>query len=494
MGAKSGAALFCVAAAILMMTPQARAQDGDWRRAESENFVVYSRGGERALRGVVQNLEHFNDLLHDLTGAERPETPTRLAVYLLRDESALRVVWPTVGENIRGFYTYDPESVEAFAIHADAGWEGGAQQILFHEYTHHFMMQYFRTAYPAWYVEGFAEYMSTAEFERGRTTVGRPSGTRAVTLVGHDRMRLLPTEAMLGTMPQDTDERTIFYAQSWLMTHYMFSTAERKRAFNAYMQGVTSGADPIQSFEAALGVSPEAFRGVLADYMRGAIPYLAFRNRELAESTITVTRMPRSADDLILLNARMRRVQGEDAELVERILQEAAQYPGDAYAARSAAFAELSRNPARARELAAPLIEANPQDFEAQYILGRSYFEEAETAEGGHEESMAQARRHFVRAFRANADHVPTLYYYVRTHSAYRLSDEVLDVLTQAHLLAPQVDEIRFNLAIQMMNAERFEEAAMLFRPIAYSPHGGEGAARARRYMEAAERGEMPEP
>ena len=494
MGAKSVAALFCVAAAILMMAPQARAQDGDWRRAESENFVVYSRGGERALRGVVQNLENFNDLLHDLTGAERPETPTRLTVYLLRDETALRVVWPTVSENIRGFYTYDPESVEAFAIHADAGWEGGAQQILFHEYTHHFMMQYFRTAYPAWYVEGFAEYMSTAEFERGRTTVGRPSGARAVTLVGSDRMRLLPTEAMLGTMPQDTDERTIFYAQSWLMTHYMFSTEERKRAFNVYMQGVTSGADPIQSFEPAFGVPLEAFSGVLADYMRGALPYLAFRNRELAESTITVTPMPRSADDLLLLNARIRRAQGENAELVERILQEAAQFPGDAYATQSAAYAEVWRNPARARELAAPLVEANPQDFEAQYIMGRSYYEEAQATDGDNEQAMAQARRHFVRAFRANANHVPTLYYYSRTYNSFPLSDTVLDVLTQAHLLAPQVDEIRFSLAIQLMNAERFEEAAALFRPLAYSPHGGEGAARARRYMEAAQRGEMPEP
>ena len=57
----------------------------------------------------------------------------------------------------------------------------------------------------------------------------------------------------------------------------------------------------------------------------------------------------------------------------------------------------------------------------------------------------------------------------------------------------PQVDEIRFNLAIHLLNGRRFSDAAQILGPIAYSPHGGDTAARARRYLEAAQRGEMPE-
>jgi hypothetical protein len=494
MGFRTLAALFCVGAATLLTAPLAHAQDGVWMRAESENFIVYSRGRERPLREAVQQLEHFNDLLHEITRAPRPETPVKLPVYLLRDEEAFRTVWPDVPENTRGYYAYHPESVAAYAIYDDAGWEGGAQQILFHEYTHHFMMQYFRAAYPAWYVEGFAEYLSTAEFERDRTLVGRPSSSRATQLVGRNRRELLPMQAMLGAIPADTEARGMFYAQSWLMVHYTFSAPERTRAFNAYMRNLGGGVDPAQAFESAFGASLDAFRNVLTEYMRGSIPYTVYPNRELAESTVAVTRMPRSADALLLLNARMVRVRGENAALADQIVQEAARFSGDGYAAHSAAYAELSRNPARARELVAPLIEANPEDFEAQYIMGRSYFAEAETAQDGGEAALVQARRHFVRAFRANANHVPTLYYYVRAHNAYPMSDEVLDVLIQAHLLAPQVDEIRFNLAIQLLNARRFQDAANLLGPIAYNPHGGDTAARARRYLESAQRGQMPAP
>jgi tetratricopeptide (TPR) repeat protein len=335
--------------------------------------------------------------------------------------------------------------------------------------------------------------MSTAEFNRSATLVGRPPDSREMQLVGRFSSDLLPTQTMLGDMPRSGEAMNMFYAQSWLMVHYMFSTPERQRAFSAYMRALNTGADPVEAFEAAFAMSADEFKNALSEYMRGTIQYWNFPNRELEASTVTITRMPRSADNLLLLNARMMRTRDENAELIDGIVAEASRFPGDAYATRSAAYAELSRDPARARELATPLIEADPQDFEAQYIVGRSYYVEAEAAEDGGEASFAQARRHFVRAFRVNPNHVPTLYYYVLSQREYVLSDEVLDVLVQAHLLAPQVDEIRFNLAIYLLNARRFQDAAMLLGPIAYNPHGGETATRARRYLEAARRNAMPE-
>jgi hypothetical protein len=194
-----------LALAWLSPAPPAAAQDGVWRRAESEHFIVFSRGSERSLRDATQQLEQFRDLLRELTRARAPSSPVKLPVYLLDDQRALRVVRPDVPEQVAGFYTYRPEFVGAFAIHDNAGWEGGVQQILFHEYAHHFMMQYFTTTYPAWYVEGFAEYVSTVEFARGRTNVGQPSAMRATTLLGLG-MRLLPTEMMLAP-PEVRTER-----------------------------------------------------------------------------------------------------------------------------------------------------------------------------------------------------------------------------------------------------------------------------------------------
>ena len=38
------------------------------------------------------------------------------------------------------------------------------KSVLFHEYAHHFMLHHFPAAYPAWYVEGFAEFFSVVAF------------------------------------------------------------------------------------------------------------------------------------------------------------------------------------------------------------------------------------------------------------------------------------------------------------------------------------------
>lgn len=59
---------------------------------------------------------------------------------------------------------------------------GRVSLTLLHEYVLHFMFQDTRAAYPAWYVEGFAEYLSTATFAEGAMSVGTPDKGRACTL------------------------------------------------------------------------------------------------------------------------------------------------------------------------------------------------------------------------------------------------------------------------------------------------------------------------
>ena len=47
--------------------------------------------------------------------------------------------------------------------------------VLLHEYTHHFMYQYFPAAYPTWYSEGFAEFMASPVFnDDGSIGIGAP--------------------------------------------------------------------------------------------------------------------------------------------------------------------------------------------------------------------------------------------------------------------------------------------------------------------------------
>jgi hypothetical protein len=46
----------------------------------------------------------------------------------------------------------------------ESAWDLTGEVILFHEYTHHFMLKYAPFPYSAWYSEGFAEYYSSTKF------------------------------------------------------------------------------------------------------------------------------------------------------------------------------------------------------------------------------------------------------------------------------------------------------------------------------------------
>ncbi len=70
-----------------------------------------------------------------------------------------------------------------------------SQQTLFHEYGHHFMKRYVTAAFPAWFVEGFAEYYSTVDFDKqGKALIGKPARRRAYGLI---ELPKLPVEKLL---------------------------------------------------------------------------------------------------------------------------------------------------------------------------------------------------------------------------------------------------------------------------------------------------------
>lgn len=148
----------------------------DWLKGESERFIVYSDGSEAQLRTFIQDLESYDRLLRLRMGLALDEVPHRkLPIYLLRNQRQIRVIWPQADPHVAGFYHASPDDIYAVATLTGTG----GQRTLKHEYAHHFMLQYFPYPYPAWFIEGFADYYSTAVMERGRMMVGRYDQNRA---------------------------------------------------------------------------------------------------------------------------------------------------------------------------------------------------------------------------------------------------------------------------------------------------------------------------
>lgn len=463
-----------------------------WHRAESPHFIIYSDAGEGQLRRATRAIEGFDAILRRLMQPPQREFESKLEVYVFRSRSGMTTARPGLGEDVAGFYMAHPEIVATFAYTLSSDSAFASQEILFHEYAHHFMLSNFANTYPGWYVEGLAEFVQTIDIRGERALLGTPSMMRAPWLANGDWM---PIRDLLASNVSAMSRTEIaqFYAQSWLAVHYLQTNQERWQGFRRYIARLRAGEDVIEAFEPAFGITPEAFQSELRRYARAAIPRYELPIDLLRDADIATTQLSDSSGALMALSLRLRMGvrEAEMADLARRVEAAAARHPTDAFAQRTRARAQiLNRQYAEARALLESVIAADESDLEAHYLLGYSHIEEALEAEGpARAEIAARARRPLARAARINPDHAPTLYRYAQSFllSGAPMPDNALETLLKAHLLAPQVSEIAVNAAVSLMNVGDFAAAANMLRPIAHAPHGGEEREQLRALLEQAE-------
>lgn len=471
---------------LLALLALPAAAHAEWRRAESPNFIVYSEGSEARLRERVIQLEDFHQLLRLMTGLREADSANKLHVYVVSGNADLQVAVP-VGANVGGYYVASGEGIAAF-VDSRATTDN---HVLFHEYTHHFMMQYSPAAYAAWYVEGFAEYFSTARLSERYIDIGNFAPGRVYPLIGGS---WLPIERVLRAGPEGLNRQagSAYYSQAWLMTHYFLSNPDRQAMLRRYLAATASGTDPVAALQQATGLSAEDFTRDLRRYIgRGTISYRRLtRASARPVPPISVSVLPRSADDLMLYAAALRiGLRGDDpAAYLPRIRAAAARHPNDPLARRTLAHAELLYGDrAAALRLLEALQAEQPNDAELMYLRGRLHLEAAENGDDWEGESR-QAQSWFTRAHRINPNHFQTLYRYAQSlrQGPQATSENTANVMRLAQQLAPQVVEIRMNAAALLIARNDIDTAEALLRPVMSDPHNESLATAARELIREA--------
>ncbi|PTT12360.1 DUF1570 domain-containing protein [Caulobacter sp. HMWF025] len=451
----------------------------EWLKAESRHFVVYSDGGESGLRAYVTMLEDFDGLLRLYHGraAGAEEADRKLDVYLVRTSDQLRRVYPDAPKTVAGFYSASMADIFAVAIRKS---DGLSEDTVLHEYVHHFMLQHYPGAYPAWLVEGYAEYFMTAEIEDRKILVGSPNGARVSTLL---QGGWIPARDLLTKRSGQLSSTLVgeYYAQSWLLTHYMISEPERRKQLSAYLSALGSGEDALAAWTRVVGYGPDELDRRLKVYLRSAIPTKTLPRAARPDFPMTVSALPPSATDLLLENQQTKRIadkaQGE--RLLAQIRADAKPYPNDRLAVLTLARAEAAAGDAKTADT---LLEAwlrdHPDDAEALRLAGERSLDQARDDPQARAALLAQAARYFGRANKAEPDSYQTLYGFARTRAGEPgyPSDNTLNVLELAAQLAPQVKELRLTAGQALISRGRLADALRLIEPVAADPHGGKAA------------------
>ncbi len=463
--------------------------DAKWLRADTDNFIIYSEGNERSLREFAENLQRFDATLRFRFKVPGGKEPNRLTIYLVpRAEDAGRLMSGKRGSSIAGFYSPAPEGSFAVSHREDMGSRLGTsapQQTLFHEYGHHFMKRYVHAAFPAWFIEGFAEYYSTVDFDRdGKAEIGRPAYGRAYGLL---EMPKIPADKLLFERPgamRNSGQVDVYYGRAWVLTHMLYSDPARAGQLTKYIEAINRGEDVKQAATDAFGDLVQLDKD-LNRYMVRPMTYRTTNEPIAIPGSITIT--PLAAAEDALIGLRLERLStGTDDERLTKIRDElrtlTALHPGHANAWFELAMAEWTldedvRDLAAVRTATDKAIALDPNHVRANVLLGRLLAIDLDKKDDFSAAAWREVRKPIAHANRTNPDDPVPLYAYFRSFQQQGVTPPEIAIkgLEQAFSLAPEDIQLRMEYAYSLANKGSFDPAIKLAQSVAFDPHGGGG-------------------
>jgi len=256
-------------AALAALAPSAAL--AKWTRLTSPNFVFLGDASAGQIRQVAEKLEQFREVMTRALPGATSTSPVPTVVLVFANDRSMNPVKPLYRGNtieLAGFM-YTGEDRNYLAIdgeHIDV-----ALRTVFHEYAHLLTSDTLGLT-PAWLSEGLAGFYEMTYVTDGgqKVTLGRAPAEYLELLKGST---LIPIKQLLAIdrgsqVYNEGNRRTVFYAQSWALTHYLtLGNKERANQFRQYLAAVRRGVDHERAFSEAF-VDPEALHRELFDYVR----------------------------------------------------------------------------------------------------------------------------------------------------------------------------------------------------------------------------------
>jgi hypothetical protein len=463
------ALLLCLA---LLMPAAARAE---WHEATSKRFIVYGEGDAASVRDLAAQLEKYDFVLRFATGVSKPPSPTRLKVYVLPDMTAVQRTLTGAPAGVAGYY--EARSRGALAVTPRQGSGLGSQVVLFHEYAHHFMFQYFPAAYPSWYSEGFAEYYGMTRFLKDDVVeVGHPAPRYLSFLYG----QWLPVDEMLTAKRYaDVPDVGMLYAEGWLLVHYLSGSKERAGQLGRYLKALNEGKDYDVATREAFGAGVKKLDAELRAYARKRrievlrLPFRPIDPGPIAMRTLAPAEQALIRHDIMLGRGVLAR---EAADFVKEVRAIVARFPGDAHALSILTEAERAAGNREAAAAAERWLAARPRAARALMHKGLLEIEALQAARSRDAKAWAAARQRLLDAHKADPIDAMVLEAYYDSFAA----EGVLappggqNALYRAFELLPQAGQLRYKLAWDFEQRGLIEDAIAIIKPAAYALHDEE--------------------
>jgi Flp pilus assembly protein TadD len=246
------------------------AGDSQWIEVRSPNFSVLTDAGERRGRDVALHFEQMRGVYGTLLSRSNVNLPVPLQIVAFRNSKEIRAMAPMFNgkpTEVAGlFQSGNDRSFIMLDMSVENPWA-----VVFHEYAHQLMNGNLSARTDPWFEEGFAEFFSSIEVDNKEARVGKiPEDTyRILQQMGMMKIAdLFRVHQYSKTYNETGSHRTVFYAESSLLVHYIYDKNLMLKAGDYFSAAIDQKKPVEQAIQQAFGMSADQFDKVLRNYLQ----------------------------------------------------------------------------------------------------------------------------------------------------------------------------------------------------------------------------------
>jgi tetratricopeptide (TPR) repeat protein len=308
----------------------ARDKQENWLEVRSQHFTVVTNANEKTGRRLADQFERMRSVFHVMFSHLSIDTSSPIVVLAIKDEKDFRALEPEAylakGQiKLGGLFLRAPDK-NYVLMRVDAEGEH-PYSIVYHEYTH-LLLSKSEEWLPLWMNEGLAEFYQNTDIHEKDVALGQPSSENLGLLRENKLLPLATLFTVDHNSPYYHEENkgSIFYAESWALTHYLFvkDNQEKKQRLADYAELLEKKVDPVTAATRAFG-DLKQLQTSLDNYIRqGTFSYFklptsievddsSFKIRVLTAAQADATRA-----DFLAYNGRVK----EARTLLDQVLHE----------------------------------------------------------------------------------------------------------------------------------------------------------------------------
>ena len=200
----------------------ARSDESHWIRVNSSHFSLVTDVDDIKGHAVAARFEQMRAVFGQLLARSRINMSEPIDIIALRnDEEYSKVVPVRQGQGIGAGFFIPGEDRNYFVLNLskEESWRAISRD---------FALVFLNCNYPptqAWFDEGFAEYFSSLRFDNKQVLIGGDPDSFTELLNTTAWLAIPDLFATSRAMPaaQESSRRTLFYAESWIVMHYLLS-------------------------------------------------------------------------------------------------------------------------------------------------------------------------------------------------------------------------------------------------------------------------------